>query len=131
VILISGIDFIHTAMDFHQISHLVGATDPDDFIQFENNQVKSNVVSEIIHGRRFIDRKSGEDVVIGVTERVGKLLGITMECFDNLEKDLLRTKCQLSKCLKENNRHEELLERFANLSVFGRFLFFVNGRLPS
>jgi len=65
----------HHALDLY----LPSATDEDDPISMA-------VATEIIRGRDFVFR--GERYCLGMSEQVQKAIGLPMECFDKMEKDL-------------------------------------------
>jgi len=63
------------------------SNDPQEVLQIEQ---------ELVEGTRFRNPATGEDIVVGMTEEVQKLIGLPMEAFANMTASAEKTRWELT-----------------------------------
>ena len=114
MILVESIKYIEVPDDIWEIIHMRSAYDGIEVLTAAGERVvATNLIMELVRGRRFRRPSDGTDIMIGWSEDVQRLLGIPMECWENQEKDR-------NQLIEENNR-------FKNASFWQRFKWLFTG----
>jgi hypothetical protein len=103
MILITKIETLTTDKDFAEVIKM-SHDSFNEYIPFKERVEKAEVIREIIHGRRFVDPQRNLDVVIGITDEAGEMLGLTHDAFENLEgeREQYRLERDVIKCELES-----------------------------
>ena len=108
MILVESIKFMEVPDDIWEIVHMRSPYDGIEVITADGERVvATNLILELVTGRRFRRPSDGTDIMIGWSEDVQKLLGMPMECWENQEE-------HRNQLIAENNRFRQagLWQRF-------------------
>lgn len=108
MILIRGIDWIE--VDSDQVEFMVPRTSYSR-VSAAGCPSYEKIKIELIRGRRFVRPSDGTDIVVGVTDEAGKILGLqyeiwktmetslyhALEARDAIERELTRTRVELER----------------------------------
>ena len=83
--------------------------------------------SEFVKGRRFINREKGIDVIIGVSNEAGKLLGIQYEAFQGLEHQIQDLRSQLEVANDFKRIYMEKIKILEKSSLLKRLKYLFTG----
>ena len=86
MILVESIKYMEVPDDIWEIIHKRSAYDAIEVItQDGEHVVATNLILELVTGRRFRRPSDGTDIMIGWSKDVQTLLGMPMECWENQE----------------------------------------------
>ena len=88
MIVIKSVEVLESERDVMQTQEL--CYDPRTFeIPFFDHKVEDvKVVRELIKGRRFVHPERRIDVVIGMSSKVGEILGLQYEAFESMQNSI-------------------------------------------
>ena len=103
--LIQSVKYIEVNRDPYEIA---SATPPGYQVQVNTGEGPRFedvcVLTELIHGRRFVDPLSGTEVVLGVAKEVQELIGLQYDAYETLEKEVQTWVACSSRLRAEVNR---------------------------
>jgi hypothetical protein len=109
--IITEIKVLETDKDFCEIAHM--AYSPMVSMPIGSDVVSTSCVRELIKGRRFINQERGLDIVLGVSQEVGEILGLQYDAFENIS--MLNDSLQIEKTRLANK-----LEKISELGFLER-----------
>lgn len=91
MILIRSVDWIEIDGNYVKLTQI--KTPPFSYLS-ERHSPDEKIKEELIWGRRFVRSSDGTDVVIGVSDEAGKVLGLQYEAWEKLEKELYQARTE-------------------------------------
>lgn len=119
MIIITEIKTIQT--DQSAVEEILQSTNRDflSSVRIGDQIVDVIELRKLIKGRRFIDKRNNIDVVVGVSNEAGKILGLMYDSWENMQVDLesLRTQRDLIQCDLSKIKKYGFLKRLKCLFV--------------
>lgn len=86
MILVESVKSYEVPEDFHKIIHKVSAYDAVELFTNDGAHIVStNLLHELVSGRRYRRPSDGQEICIGWSQEVQDLLGMPLECWENME----------------------------------------------
>lgn len=128
MIVVTGIEICHCERDSYEVHRL---TEEPTSINMSNDVFRCpDIETEIIRGRLFVNAR-GEEVCLGASEDIQKALGIPMEAFDNLRKEVEKATLKVFYLeeVKDEYRFEllALRKKYKTMSFLNRLKFLLFG----
>jgi hypothetical protein len=121
MIIITKVEALKTEKDIEELEWQIYC-EQNSHTKIGDDFVPVEYAREIIRGRRFVNPSRDIDVVIGVTGKVGDLLGLQYEAFENMEKEIEVLR------IKNQTLHRKL-DSFTNASLWKRLKYSFTGVL--
>ena len=115
MILVESIKYFEVPEDFHKIIHKVSAYEGIEvFTKDGLHVVSTNLVHELVSGRRFRRPSDGVEICIGWSQEVQDLLGMPLDAWENMEVDRAELARSEREILKELHdiKHANFWQRF-------------------
>lgn len=81
---------------------------------------------EFIQGRRFVDER-GNILVIGMTSKVRKTLGIPFDCIENMGAEIERYQAERVRFISDINRYQTCISKLGRTGFWRRLKFLFTG----
>lgn len=121
MIVVTEIKTLKTDRDVHQLHRAMAMT---GYIGNPRSYDEAQITTEMIEGRRFVNPKTGEDIIIGWSEDVQKLLGFPFEVIESQSKLISEQLNKVSSLSDEirayrimMNEANDIITRYENMSM--------------
>ena len=105
MILVESIKYFEVPEDFHKIIHKVSAYEGIEvFTKDGLHVVSTNLVHELVSGRRFRRPSDGVEICIGWSQEVQDLLGMPLDAWETKEQECDELRTQGYATQRENIR---------------------------
>ena len=105
MILVESIKYFEVAENVHEIMHKLSAYEGIEVYTADGARIVStNLVHELVRGRRFRRPSDGKEIVIGWSQEIQDLLGMPIDAWENMEVDRAELARRERKMLSELDR---------------------------